>query len=473
MNGNALPVTECRRALQFLLEPVPESSIPIDGGLRGFRFVLEHAPPGGEGGEGEGVAHVDLARQRQGRSLRARAARDHRRRLAQGRPHRLGDVVAVEHGDEGDRPAALGEHEIEQLQFRIVHHPDLLGHGDFDRALAALFQRVAVGLQLLAARVAAGERPAGVAHVLVEQRAGKAERAGIDRLSKQCFYMNQFIKSSRALHRRLAHDVVAERRERREEGEVERGLARRGRVHELREGLPVPGDALGEHLEGDRLHVDEIAHGDLARLGPAGRDADAAIAHHHRGHAVPGGGRERPVPADLRVVMRVRIDEAGRNREARGVDGSFDLFLDSLFHGKDLSIQNPDIGSPCRRPAAVDHEAVLDEQIAGHRLRRSLPREDWPPPGKRSRAPAEKLRVLNGRVCVEGILELLEVARADDRRGDRGVGADPGDGGAHRMQAGCRLIGVAAEGHGAQAQFGDFDAGAAEKFVFHPASSSV
>ncbi len=80
---------------------------------------------------------------------------------------------------------------------------------------------------------------------------------------------------------------MPERRERREEAEVERGLAPLGGVHVLREGLPVPGDAGVQHLERNRLDVHQVAHRDLARRRPARRDADAAIAHHHDGHAVP------------------------------------------------------------------------------------------------------------------------------------------------------------------------------------------
>src|SRR5207245_516977 len=97
---------------------------------------------------------------------------------------RFGQVVAVEHVDEADRAAALLQHEAEQLHLRLLHHRDLARHRVLDRALAALAQRVAVGLDLLAAGVAAGERAAAVAHVLVEQRAREAERARIDRFSQ-------------------------------------------------------------------------------------------------------------------------------------------------------------------------------------------------------------------------------------------------------------------------------------------------
>ena len=187
MHRDARPVAERRRALEVFSECIPERRIAVHRGLRNLGLVLERALPRRESGEGEGVAHVDLAGERQRRSLRPCAARDERRASLERGAQRLRDVVAVEHGDEGDRPAALGEHEVEQLELRLVHHADLLRHRDLDRALAALAQRVAVGAHLVLARVAAGERPALVAEVLVQERAGEAEGAGVDGLAQQLF----------------------------------------------------------------------------------------------------------------------------------------------------------------------------------------------------------------------------------------------------------------------------------------------
>ncbi len=50
------------------------------------------------------------------------------------------------------------------------------------------------------------------------------------------------------------------------------------------------------------------------------READAAVAHHQRGHAVVDAGREGFVPAGLAVVVGVDIDEAGCQPSAGGVD---------------------------------------------------------------------------------------------------------------------------------------------------------
>ena len=343
IDADAAPVAEAHRVLEVLAELVAEGRIGIDVLLRRLRLVGEHPLPRREGGEGERVVHVDFAGERQRRGLRPRALGDHRRGAAQRVAHRLGNVVAIEQGDEGHRPAALGQQEIQQLALVVLEHADLAGERDLDGALAALLQLVGVGLQLLAAGVAAGQRLALEAHMLVERGRGEAERAGVDRLADQPGDLRRLLGRRGALHRGLAHDVMAERRQRRDEGEVERRLARGGGVHELGKGLPVPGDALVQHVEGNALDIDQVLHGDLARLGLARRDADAAIAHHHAGHAMPRRGRDRAVPADLRIVMGVRIDEARRHDQPVGIDGALGAFrhLADLGH---LAVVDRDIG---------------------------------------------------------------------------------------------------------------------------------
>ena len=305
---------------------------------------------------------MSTSRERQRRGLRPGALGDHRRGAAQRVAHRLGNVVAVEQGDEGHRPAAFGQQEVQQLALLLLEHADLAGERDLDRALAALLQLVGVGLHLLAAGVAAGQRLALEAEMLVERRRGEAERAGIDRLADQLGDLGGLLRRRRPLHRGLAHDVVAERRQRRDEGEVERDGLRRaaasmnsGKVSQSQV-MPLFSTSKGMPSTFTR------SHGDLARLGLAGRDADAAVAHHHGGHAVPRRGRDRAVPADLRIVVGVRIDEARRDDQAVGVDGALGAFRHLADFGH-LAVGDRDIGLVSLGARAVDHDAVLDDEI--------------------------------------------------------------------------------------------------------------
>ena len=75
--------------------------------------------------------------------------------------------------------------------------------------------------------------------------------------------------------------------------------------------MAEPGDVL------DALHqLDQP----LVAIRGRRREADAAVAHHHGGDAVPRARGDPRVPRDLRVVVRVDVDPPGRDQPAVGVD---------------------------------------------------------------------------------------------------------------------------------------------------------
>ena len=97
------------------------------------------------------------------------------------------------------------------------------------------------------------------------------------------------------------------------------GLAVEG-VEVLGEGLPVPAQPSCSAVPGDVLdalhHVDEP----VVAVGGHRGEADAAVAHGHRGHPVVRGRGQQRVPGGLAVVVGVGIDEAGGHQQAVGVD---------------------------------------------------------------------------------------------------------------------------------------------------------
>ena len=103
-------------------------------------------------------------------------------------------------------------------------------------------------------------------------------------------------------------------------GNVDGARTRLQRVQIFGEALPVPGKALGERRARNILHALHHADQRMVRVRAGGREADAAIAHHHRGDAVPAGRRELVVPGRLAVIVGVDIDEAGRHQRAGRVD---------------------------------------------------------------------------------------------------------------------------------------------------------
>ena len=64
VQGDPLPVAECKRVSEFFPELISKCSVLIDCYLGLFRGVLEQSFPGRESGEGEWATHVDFAGQR-------------------------------------------------------------------------------------------------------------------------------------------------------------------------------------------------------------------------------------------------------------------------------------------------------------------------------------------------------------------------------------------------------------------------
>ena len=285
MDGQPAPVDV---ALDLGAAGIAKGRIGIDGALRRFRFVGEHPAPAREGGERERVAHIDIAGQREGRGLRHGAGIGTGAAACLGAG--LGQVVALKQREERDLAAAFLQQQREKVFLLLSQHADRLRQRDLDGALPRLVQRIAIGLQLGPARVAAGERPRLIADMLVQHRRRPAERPGIDRFAQQRLDLRRLLTARRAFKRGFAHDVVPERRQRRDKAEIERRAALVGGGKKFREGLPVPGDPLVQHLERDRLDIDKVARCDLARLRAARRDPDTAIPHDDRSDAMPGGG---------------------------------------------------------------------------------------------------------------------------------------------------------------------------------------
>jgi len=75
---------------------------------------------------------------------------------------------------------------------------------------------------------------------------------------------------------------------------------------------------------------------------------------------MPGRRRDVGVPANLGVIMGVRVDEARRDNQVRGVDRFFRAFRHLADFG-DFARCNRDIGALRFGAGAVDHGAILDK----------------------------------------------------------------------------------------------------------------
>ena len=118
----------------------------------------------------------------------------------------------------------------------------------------------------------------------------------------------------------LAHHVHAQRRVRQEGGDVDVALTAVERVEELRERLPRPRQPVDHDDAGDVLDAGHQVDQRLVVVGPARREADAAVAHHRGRDAVRRRRRHAVRPDGLTVVVGVQVDEPGGDEQAGRVD---------------------------------------------------------------------------------------------------------------------------------------------------------
>ena len=195
----------------------------------------------------------------------------------------------------------------------------------------------------------------------------------------------------------LAHDVHAQRRVRQEGGDVHRVLAAVERVEVLGEGLPLPLDALVQRGAGDVL--DALHQLDEAFL-PAGAhrgEADAAVAGDDGGDTVAGRRVEDRVPGGLTVVVRVDVDEPGRDEQPGGVDDLGRVAVDVLADLDDHAALDRHIAHEAGAAGAVDDGSPGDLQIEHApnvpRLRRcdTVQNDRTEPEGRMARARRSKV----------------------------------------------------------------------------------
>ena len=169
--------------------------------------------------------------------------------------------------------------------------------------------------------------------------------------------------ASSSLARALAHHVDAQRAVRQLRAEIDVARPRFERVEVLAERFPRPVQALVERRAGNVLDAFHQLDQALAVLGLHRREADAAIAHHHRGDAVPARGLQTRVPGRLAVVVGVDVDEARRDQQALGVDL---LGARAATPCRPRRSCRPSTATSASRSAgarAVDHRAAADDQI--------------------------------------------------------------------------------------------------------------
>ena len=203
--------------------------------------------------------------------------------------------------------------------FRFVNNRDIIGQGEFDTALAEFFKRVAIGLEFVPTGVAASNRTTLIADMLGDIRGRKAKGAGSHRLFNQGLDLHDFLLCCAPLHRLFAHHKVAKRSQRGHKTDIDAAPALFGRIHIFGEGDPIPGHAFAQHVKRDGFHVDQVPGGDFLHLRLTRGQADPTIAHYQTRDPMPGRRRDERIPANLGVIVSVRINKARCHNQVGGI----------------------------------------------------------------------------------------------------------------------------------------------------------
>ena len=199
-------------------------------------------------------------------------------------------------------------------------HVDVVG-GELEHAVSGAAQALADPVQLLGVGVRAGDELTRLRPVDRGARRGEAERSGpqpaLDDLGHRLDVGG--VAGSLAAPRspitygpdRAVGHLGAD---------VDHVLACVERVEVALERLPVPRDALGQRGAGDVLDALHQLDQPLVAIGRGRCEADAAVAHHHRGHPVPRRRGEVRIPRGLAVVVGVDVDPARGDQQTRRID---------------------------------------------------------------------------------------------------------------------------------------------------------
>ncbi len=215
-------------------------------------------------------------------------------------------------------------------------------------------------------RQPAGDRPAIGRFVDRRARGREAHRAGADRVAELALHRAKVVLRRRLLERALAHHVGAEGAV----AEVARVVDALGQgvetVEPLRKRRPPPLDARLHRLERDVLGTLEVPDDEVLVGRGARGERKSTVAHHHGRDTVPARAGAERVPEDLRVHVRVAVDETGCDDQAVGVDDLAGALANLTDRG-DPAVADGDVGVIAGQTGAIDQHAVLDDEVVGHR----------------------------------------------------------------------------------------------------------
>ena len=267
-------------------------------------------------------------------------------------------ALAGEQGGPAQRRAALA---LQGLEGRVV---GLAQDVVVDDAAASVAHPARQFNHLLERGHPRRHRLAVEADMRLRHRGGERDRAGAQPIAHDGAHLRDLGGGGMALDRLFAHHVQPQWRVADHHRGVDRSAAGLDGVEVLRKGLewPIGADAGFQRRQAHRLDPLEGAQDQAAALRPGWREAEAAGAHHDRGHPMPGRHGQQRVPEHLRIIVGMDIDKSRRHHPVACVDDP-PCFLRRIADRDDASVFNADIATASRSAAAVDDRAAGDLEV--------------------------------------------------------------------------------------------------------------
>ena len=210
--------------------------------------------------------------------------------------------------------AAAGEllHEV---------HAHVVAGGNQEDAVIVIRHGVGEGAELVQFSEPRGDRHAAVPAVIFVGRGTEADGAGVHGVAEQPHHRFEFIVTRRAPGAVVAHDDGANGGVRGQRRHVRVDALAAQQVEVLTKALEPPAHPGFQGVEGHAFDLGQVGENGVASVRRRGCNAEAAVADHHGGDAQRGRRRGGGVPGQLRVVMGMQVNHAGRQHHAVGVYG--------------------------------------------------------------------------------------------------------------------------------------------------------
>src|SRR5262249_52630117 len=162
--------------------------------------------------------------------------------------------------------------------------------------------------------------------------------------------------------RALAHHIHTHGGVRQERAKIDVALFAVERSGVLGKCLPLPMQSLVHDWAWNVLHAFHELDQLLAIRRPAGRKADAAVAHHCGGDTMPRGRRQVAVPDGLAVVVGVNIDKTGGDNAPPGFDLFQAVSLEASNSGN-APAADGNVTLPAGGPGSVNNRSMANDEI--------------------------------------------------------------------------------------------------------------